>query len=75
MTIPTEPIGSIPRALPLIAAAAAAGDYTDPRLEPLYTIARFDVDYSSCCRVFFSSTSAISTWPWLGKKIAGASLR
>lgn len=47
MTIPTEPIGSIPRPLQLIEAAAAT-DGTDPRLEPLYeeairdTIERFE---------------------------------
>ncbi len=48
MTIPTEPIGSIPRPLPLIEAVAAAGDGADPSLEPLYeeairdTIERFE---------------------------------
>jgi 5-methyltetrahydropteroyltriglutamate--homocysteine methyltransferase len=36
MKIPTEPIGSIPRPPELIAAIAAAGDFTDPALEPLY---------------------------------------
>ncbi|SIO40950.1 5-methyltetrahydropteroyltriglutamate--homocysteine methyltransferase [Singulisphaera sp. GP187] len=47
MTIPTEPIGSIPRPLWLLE-AIAAGDGADPRLEPLYeeaiqeTIARFE---------------------------------
>src|SRR5438270_9567086 len=47
MTIPTEPIGSIPRPLRLIE-AAAAGDGDDPALDPLYeeairdTIARFE---------------------------------
>ncbi len=47
MTIPTEPIGSIPRPLRLIEAVAAT-DGTDPRLEPLYeeairdTIERFE---------------------------------
>jgi methionine synthase II (cobalamin-independent) len=47
MPIPTEPIGSIPRPLPLIAAAASEG-FTNPRLEPLFseavrdTIARFE---------------------------------
>src|SRR4051794_33704696 len=47
MTIPTEPIGSIPRPLPLIEAVAARGG-TDPALDPLYdeairdTIARFE---------------------------------
>lgn len=47
MTIPTEPIGSIPRPLHLIEAIAAT-DGTDPRLDPLYeeairdTIARFE---------------------------------
>src|SRR3954464_2397504 len=35
MTIPTEPIGSIPRPLRLIE-AVATGDGTDPRLDPLY---------------------------------------
>jgi 5-methyltetrahydropteroyltriglutamate--homocysteine methyltransferase len=47
MTIPTEPIGSIPRPLALIEAIAAR-DGTDPELEPLYeaairdTIERFE---------------------------------
>ena len=35
MTIPTEPIGSIPRPLQLIE-AVAAGDGMDPKLGPLY---------------------------------------
>ena len=48
MTIPTEPIGSIPRPLQLIEAITKAGDNTDPRLDPLYdgairdTIERFE---------------------------------
>ena len=48
MTIPTEPIGSIPRPLPLIEAVAASGDGADPTLDPLYeeairdTIERFE---------------------------------
>jgi 5-methyltetrahydropteroyltriglutamate--homocysteine methyltransferase len=48
MTIPTEPIGSIPRPPLLVEASAAAGDGADPKLEPLYeqaiedTIARFE---------------------------------
>jgi 5-methyltetrahydropteroyltriglutamate--homocysteine methyltransferase len=48
MTIPTEPIGSIPRPPRLIEAIAAAGNHTDPALDPLYedairdTIARFE---------------------------------
>jgi 5-methyltetrahydropteroyltriglutamate--homocysteine methyltransferase len=37
MTIPTEPIGSIPRPIKLIKAIADAGDYADPKLDPLYT--------------------------------------
>ncbi len=47
MTIPTEPIGSIPRPLRLIEAIAST-DGTDPRLDPLYeeairdTIERFE---------------------------------
>ena len=47
MTIPTEPIGSIPRPLALIEAVAARGG-TDPALSPLYeeavrdTIERFE---------------------------------
>src|ERR1700687_1988266 len=47
MTIPTEPIGSIPRPLRLIEAGAPR-DGTDPALDPLYneairdTIARFE---------------------------------
>jgi 5-methyltetrahydropteroyltriglutamate--homocysteine methyltransferase len=36
MQIPTEPIGSIPRPLPLIAAVKAAGDGTHPSLDALY---------------------------------------
>ena len=39
MTIPTEPIGSIPRPLELIAAIAKAGDFEDPQLDPLYEAA------------------------------------
>src|ERR1700760_925387 len=47
MVIPTEPIGSIPRPLELIAAVAAT-DGMDPRLDGLYdeairdTVARFE---------------------------------
>jgi CheY-like chemotaxis protein len=47
MIIPTEPIGSIPRPLPLVAALAKT-DCDDPALDPLYeeairdTIARFE---------------------------------
>jgi 5-methyltetrahydropteroyltriglutamate--homocysteine methyltransferase len=47
MTIPTEPIGSLPRP-PQLLEALATGDGTDPRLDPLYeeairdTIARFE---------------------------------
>ncbi len=36
MKIPTEPIGSIPRPVELIAAIADAGNYGDPTLNPLY---------------------------------------
>jgi 5-methyltetrahydropteroyltriglutamate--homocysteine methyltransferase len=52
MSIPTEPIGSIPRPLKLIEAVAALGDHTDPKLEPLYdeavrdTIERFEATSS-----------------------------
>ena len=48
MTIPTEPIGSIPRPLELIEAVAERGSSDDPALDPLYdaairdTIARFE---------------------------------
>jgi 5-methyltetrahydropteroyltriglutamate--homocysteine methyltransferase len=48
MSIPTEPIGSIPRPLQLIDAVEARGDHTDPRLDALYeeavrdTIERFE---------------------------------
>ena len=48
MTIPTEPIGSIPRPLPLIYAVTASGDNSDPKLDSLYdqairdTIERFE---------------------------------
>ena len=52
MTIPTEPIGSIPRPLQLIEAVAALGDGEDPKLDPLYnaairdTIERFEATAS-----------------------------
>jgi 5-methyltetrahydropteroyltriglutamate--homocysteine methyltransferase len=36
MRIPTEPIGSIPRPVELIEAIAEAGDFADPKLDPLY---------------------------------------
>ena len=48
MTIPTEPIGSIPRPLPLIEAIAKLGDAEHPELDSLYdeairdTIDRFE---------------------------------
>jgi 5-methyltetrahydropteroyltriglutamate--homocysteine methyltransferase len=48
MTIPTEPIGSIPRPVELIAKIGELGDFDDPRLDPYYeeairdTIARFE---------------------------------
>src|ERR1700738_85590 len=48
MTIPTEPIGSIPRPPRWIQAITAAGDHADPKLESLYeeavrdTIERFE---------------------------------
>lgn len=48
MTIPTEPIGSIPRPVRLIEAIAKSGDYADPKLDSLYadairdTIAQFE---------------------------------
>jgi 5-methyltetrahydropteroyltriglutamate--homocysteine methyltransferase len=48
ITIPTEPIGSIPRPVSLIDAIAALGDGTDPRLDAMYaeatrdTIRRFE---------------------------------
>src|ERR1700730_8217747 len=48
MTIPTEPIGSIPRPPRLIQAIAASGDHADPKLDALYeeavrdTIERFE---------------------------------
>src|ERR1700676_2869441 len=48
MTIPTEPIGSIPRPPRLIQAIAASGDHADPKLDSLYeeairdTIERFE---------------------------------
>ncbi|MEO5804386.1 MAG: hypothetical protein ABIR24_12740 [Verrucomicrobiota bacterium] len=47
MTIPTEPIGSIPRPIELLDAIHAAGGDSSPQLEPFYevaikdTIARF----------------------------------
>ncbi len=42
MNIPTEPIGSIPRPLPLIEAINAEGDGTDPSLDALYEEATRD---------------------------------
>jgi 5-methyltetrahydropteroyltriglutamate--homocysteine methyltransferase len=48
MSIPTEPIGSIPRPLQLIDAVKSLGDHSDPRLDSLYeeairdTIERFE---------------------------------
>ena len=48
MTIPTEPIGSIPRPLQLIKAVAASGGGSDPKMNSLYeeaikdTIERFE---------------------------------
>ena len=48
MAIPTEPIGSIPRPTWLIDAVAAAGDGTEPALDPMYekalqdTVERFE---------------------------------
>lgn len=48
MSIPTEPIGSIPRPLELIQAIADAGNAEDPKLNPLYeaavrdTVERFE---------------------------------
>jgi 5-methyltetrahydropteroyltriglutamate--homocysteine methyltransferase len=48
MIIPTEPIGSIPRPLALIKKIEEFGDFTDPRLDPLYeeaisdTVHRFE---------------------------------
>src|SRR5678815_2332182 len=48
MTIPTEPIGSIPRPLQLIEAVTASGGGSDPKLDSLYeeaikdTIERFE---------------------------------
>lgn len=41
-TIPTEPVGSIPRPLALIDAIARAGSGIDPALEPLYLAATRD---------------------------------
>ena len=39
MTIPTEPIGSIPRPVKLLEAVATAGDNGDPKLDELYDAA------------------------------------
>jgi 5-methyltetrahydropteroyltriglutamate--homocysteine methyltransferase len=36
MNIPTEPIGSIPRPVKLLEAIAQAGDFADPKLDPIY---------------------------------------
>jgi 5-methyltetrahydropteroyltriglutamate--homocysteine methyltransferase len=53
MKIPTEPIGSIPRPVKLIEAIADAGDFADPKLDPLYeeairdTIEQFEATGSS----------------------------
>jgi methionine synthase II (cobalamin-independent) len=56
-TIPTEPIGSIPRPLDLIK-RLAKGDSEDPKLAPFYkdvireTIERFEATGSLCARAF-----------------------
>ena len=42
MSIPTEPIGSLPRPRALLEAIANAGDGTDPALDPLYDAATRD---------------------------------
>src|SRR5882724_9980565 len=42
MTIPTEPIGSIPRPPRLIQAITASGDHADPKLDSLYEEAIWD---------------------------------
>ncbi len=42
MSIPTEPIGSLPRPRALLEAIANAGDGTDPALDPLYDAAARD---------------------------------
>jgi 5-methyltetrahydropteroyltriglutamate--homocysteine methyltransferase len=42
MTIPTEPIGSIPRPAELIATIAALGTHDHPKLEPMYQAAIAD---------------------------------
>ena len=39
MTIPTEPIGSIPRPVELLRAIGSVGNGTDPSLDPLYEAA------------------------------------
>jgi 5-methyltetrahydropteroyltriglutamate--homocysteine methyltransferase len=36
MNIPTEPLGSIPRPMPLIEAIAELGDHSDPALDSLH---------------------------------------
>jgi 5-methyltetrahydropteroyltriglutamate--homocysteine methyltransferase len=52
MPLPTEPIGSIPRPLTLLAAISKCGDGLDPSLEPLYeeavrdTIVQFEASGS-----------------------------
>ncbi len=53
MTIPTEPVGSIPRPIELLESIAATGKYDDPRLVPVYeaavrdTLQRFEETGSS----------------------------
>jgi 5-methyltetrahydropteroyltriglutamate--homocysteine methyltransferase len=56
MTIPTEPIGSIPRPLPLIAAIEAVGDDADPTLDPLYEEAIRD----TVCRLEATGSPVVS---------------
>ena len=57
MTIPTEPIGSIPRPLQLIKAVTASGGGSDPKLNPLYeeaikdTIERFEATGSPVIKI------------------------
>ena len=76
LTIPTEPIGSIPRPLALIEAIATR-DGADPSLEPLYeeairdTIERFEATRSP---VIDTSTTREMAYEKIRTRVLGTAL-
>ena len=72
MTIPTEPIGSIPRPPRLIQAIAASGDHSDPKLDWLYeeairdTIERFEATGSPVITDGEQGKESFVTYPLQG---------